>query len=428
MTGRVPGFHRLHTELHCDGVHLGRIAREAGTPVHVYSAALIAERVATLGQAFEGYPHRMHYALKANSTLAIARLMRELGMSVDANSVGEIEVALRAGFAPAQIVFTGVGKTRAELERAVALGLAAVNVESSGEMERVDQVARERGAGVRLAIRVNPDIDARSHPHVSTGLHATKFGMPAEAAVALAAEIRRRPSLRLVGLHCHIGSQISDAEPIRRAAQALAELARSIQAQGVALEHLDLGGGLGIAYRAGDAVLTSEQYAAAILPAVRETGLVLVLEPGRWIMGPAGVLVTTVVDLKPRPTDPRRRRAADLVSQFVVVDAGMTDLMRPALYDAFHAIEPVTPREGSPIEADVVGPLCETSDTLGANRRLPPLEVGDRLVIRDTGAYGAVMASNYNRRPMAAEVLVESAGWRRIRRRQTIDDLLRWDE
>ncbi len=428
MAGRVPGFHRLHTELHCDGVHLARIAREAGTPVHVYSAALIAERVATLRQAFEGYPHRMHYALKANSTLAIARLIRELGMSADANSVGEIEVALRAGFAPAQIVFTGVGKTRAELERAVALGLAAVNVESAGEMERIDQLARERGAGVRVAIRVNPDIDARSHRHVSTGLRATKFGMPVEAAVALAAEIGRRPSLRLVGLHSHIGSQIRDAEPIRLAAQALADLARRFQAQGVALENLDLGGGLGIAYRADDAVLTAEQYAAAILPAVRETGLVLVLEPGRWIMGPAGVLITTIVDLKPRPADPRRRRAADLVSQFVVVDAGMTDLVRPALYDAFHAIEPVTPREGLPIEADVVGPVCETSDTLGANRRLPPLEVGDRLAIRDTGAYGAVMASNYNRRPMAAEVLVESSGWRRIRRRQTIEDLLRWDE
>jgi diaminopimelate decarboxylase len=427
----VPGFHRRQGELHCDEVHVGRIAREAGTPVHVYSAALLAERLRMLETAFTGSQHRLHYALKANSTLAIVRLMRELGAAADANSGGEIEVALRAGFEPREILFSGVGKTRAELERAVGLGLAAINVESAGEVDRIDALARERGVRARIAVRVNPDIDAGSHPHISTGLGATKFGMAAGDAARVVRDAATRPSLHVVGLHAHIGSQIVDPAPLRRAARTLADLATTLRAEGIALEHLDLGGGLGIPYRPGDAALTAEEYAEAILPAVRDTGLALVLEPGRWLVGPAGILVTTVVDIKPRPVKPndaRKRRPAGVPSQFVVVDAGMTELLRPALYNAWHAIEPVSPREGPPIDADVVGPVCETSDTLGAGRRLPPVEVGDRLVIRDTGAYGAVMASNYNRRPMAAEVLVDASGWRRIRRRQTIDDLLRWDE
>jgi diaminopimelate decarboxylase len=426
----VSGFHRRQGELHCDEVHVGRIAREAGTPVHVYSAALLTERLRILDEAFAGCEHRLHYALKANSTLAIVRLVRELGAAADANSGGEIQVALRAGFEPGQVVFSGVGKTRAELEEAVALGLAAINVESAGEVERIDALARARGVRARIAVRVNPDIDPGSHPHISTGLQATKFGMAAADAARVARDAAARPSLHVVGLHAHIGSQIMSQEPLRRAARLLADMAAALRADGLALEHLDLGGGLGIAYRPGDKALTAEEYADAILPAVQDTGLTLALEPGRWLVGPAGILVTTVVDIKPRPLKPSevRRRRQSGRSQFIVVDAGMTELLRPALYDAWHAIEPVSPREGPPIDADVVGPLCETSDTLGAGRRLPPVEVGDRLVIRDTGAYGAVMASNYNRRPMAAEVLVDATGWRRIRRRQTIDDMLRWDE
>ncbi len=427
----MSGFERRQGDLHCDHVHVGRIAREAGTPVHVYSAALIADRFHALDTALSGCPHRLHYALKANSTLGIARLMRTLGASADANSGGEIEVALRAGFEPGQIVFTGVGKSRAELERAVALGLAAVNVESAGEVGRIDALARERGVRTRIAVRLNPDVDARSHPHISTGLRATKFGIALPEAMAVIRDVASRPALHLVGLHAHIGSQISDPEPLRQTARALADVALALRAEGTMLEHLDLGGGLGIPYRPHDPVLTPEAYAQAIVPAVRDTGLLLVVEPGRWIVGPAGILVTTVVDVKPRAARPRdagKRRTPEPAAQFVVVDAGMTDLLRPALYGAYHHIEPVTPRDGPPIDADVVGPVCETSDTLGAHRRLPPLEVGDRLAIRDTGAYGAVMASNYNRRPTAAEVLVDATGWRRIRRRQTLEDMLRWDE
>jgi diaminopimelate decarboxylase len=416
MLGCVSGFHRRQGELHCDDVHVGRIAREAGTPVHVYSAALIAERYQALDAALGDYPHRLHYALKANSTLAVVRLMRELGASADANSGGEIEVALRAGYKPREIVFTGVGKTRTELDRAVTLGVAALNVESPGEVDRIEAIAGERRTRARIALRLNPDVDAGSHPHISTGLRATKFGVSIPEAAAMIRDIARRPHLHVVGLHAHIGSQITTTTPLSRTARAVADLALALRAEGIALEHIDLGGGLGIPYEPDQAVLSLEDYAGAILPSVRETGLHLVLEPGRWITGPAGVLVTSVVDLK------------DGGARFVIVDGGMTDLLRPALYGAWHGIEPVSPRDGALELVDVVGPVCETSDTLGTRRELPPLQVGDLLAIRDTGAYGAVMASNYNRRPMAAEVMVDANGWRRIRRRQTIDDMFRWDE
>lgn len=424
----MSGFHRQQGELYCDQVHLGRIAREAGTPVHVYSAALIAERYAALEAAFTGVSHRLHYALKANSTVAIAQLLRSLGAGADANSGGEIEVALRAGFTPRQIVFTGVGKTRAELERAVGLDLAAVNVESPGEAARLEALAAARRARTRIALRINPDVDAGSHPNISTGLRATKFGVSVAEAAALARDLASRESLHLVGLHAHVGSQITSPEPVARTARALVDLAAALRADGIVLEHLDLGGGLGIPYRAGDPVLDVDAYAAAVVPVVRKSGLTLLLEPGRWIVGPAGVLITAVVDLKGRPVAATGAGPGHHSARFVIVDAGMTDLLRPALYGAWHDVEAVTPREGAGVDADVVGPICETSDTLGAGRRLTPVEVGDFLVVRDTGAYGAVMASNYNRRPMAAEVLVEPGGWRRIRRRQTLDDLLRWDE
>ncbi len=402
----------------CDGQPLADIARAVGTPVHVYSAPLMAERYRELDAAFASYPHRFHYAIKANSTLAVVRSMRALGAQADANSGGEIEVALRAGFRPDEIVFTGVGKTRAELERAVALGLKAINAESPGEVERIEAIAGAAGVAARVAVRINPDVDAGSHPHISTGHHATKFGMTVEAARALVRDLARRPHLKIVGLHAHIGSQVSRPEPFARVAEIAAAFARELAGQGVVLEHLDLGGGLGIAYRPHDEVLTPDEYAAAILPAVRATGLELILEPGRWIVGPTGVLVTTVVDLKRQPGG----------GWFVVVDAGMTDVIRPALYGAWHEIEAVVPRSGDRIHADIVGPVCETTDTLGSDRSLPPVDVGDLLAVRDTGAYAAVMASNYNRRPMAAEVMVTGEGWRVVRRRQSVSDMLQWDE
>lgn len=418
MCSPMAGFRREQGELHCDAVPLAGIARQVGTPVHVYSAALIAARYQALDAALGSCPHRLHYALKANSTMAVVRALRALGAKADANSGGEIEVAVRAGFAPRDIVFTGVGKTRAELERAVALDLAAINAESPGEIERIAAIATARGAVARVAVRVNPDVDAGSHPHISTGLSATKFGVSGDDAVHMIRDMTGRPGLKVVGLHVHVGSQITSLDPLARAARTLVELARAVSADGVALEHLDLGGGLGIAYEPGEPVVPVDDYAAALVSAIRPTGLTLVLEPGRWLVGPAGVLLATVVDLKRHPNG----------GWFVVVDAGMTDLVRPALYGAWHGIEAVVDREGRAIQAEVVGPVCETSDTLGRDRRLPPVQVGDLVAIRDTGAYGAVMASNYNRRPIAAEVLVDHADWRVVRRRQTVDDMLQWDE
>ena len=403
--------------------HLRAIGSEFGTPTYVYDAAMIRARFRALADACGDYPHVLHYAIKANATLAIVRLMRECGARADANSGGEIEVALRAGFAPADIVFTGVGKSAAELRRAVALGVKAINAESPGEVERIAAIARDLGTVARVAIRINPDVDAESHPHISTGLLTNKFGMSIDAARAMAREIGRHPSLHIVGLHVHIGSQITKTAPLARAAEALSDLALSLVADGVPLEHLDIGGGLGISYQPGQAVVSPAEYAAAILPSIRRTGLTLVLEPGRWIVGPAGLLLTSVVDLKMQPPDPQSGEPR----WFVIADAGMTDLLRPALYGAWHDIAAVSPRPGADVLCDVVGPVCETTDTLGVGRRLPPLEVGDLLVVRDAGAYGSVMASNYNRRPTAAEVLVDNGVWRLIRRRQTVEELLQWD-
>ncbi len=403
--------------LACDGVALAQIAADTGTPVFVYSAAAMREAFVRLDDAFAACPHTIHYALKANSTLAVVRLLRHLGAHADANSGGEIDVALRAGFEPGEIVFTGVGKTRDELARAVALGVKAINVESEGEAARIDELARARGVRARVAVRVNPDIDPQTHQHISTGVRATKFGVPIDHVPALLRDLARRPGLEPVGLHVHLGSQLRDMAPIARAARALVDLAVEARAAGIGLEHVDLGGGLGISYDGAPAP-SPDTYADAILRSVRDSGLHLLLEPGRFLVAPAGVLVGRVADGKSYPGSPR----------FLVLDTGMTELIRPMLYDAFHRIEAVEPRSGPTSVYDVVGPLCETSDTLGRDRTFGPIEVGDLVAVFDAGAYGIVMASNYNRRGMPPEVLVDSGAWRIIRRRQTIDDMLRLEE
>jgi diaminopimelate decarboxylase len=407
------GFHISSGELTCDGIPLAAIAEAAGTPVYVYSAAVIRDRYRALDCAFAGYPHAVHYALKANSTLAIARLLRQLGAGADANSIWEIEVARAAGFPAGEIVFTGVGKSGAELEAAVPLGLKAINVESAGELARIESIAAAAGTVARVAIRVNPDIDALSHPHISTGLKANKFGVALEEAEQLFATLPSRPALALVALHMHIGSQITTLEPFARAAGLLAELSTSLIRRGQPLEYLDIGGGLGISYDERD-VPAAAEYAATMLEPLRSTGLPLVIEPGRSLVGPAGVLVARVVDIKRR----------DTAGEFALIDAGMTELMRPALYGAFHRIERVQASAAAARQYDIAGPVCESSDIVGRDRRLPELAVDDLVAIRDAGAYGAAMASNYNRRPLPAEVLVEDGSWRIIRRRQTVDDLL----
>lgn len=397
----------------CERVPLDRIAAAVGTPAYVYSAGAIREAWRAFTAALAPHPHAIHYALKANSTLAIARLLRDLGAGADANSGGELELALRAGFTPDQILFTGVGKTPEELERAVGLGVKVINAESPGELDRIAAIARARGATARVALRVNPDIDAKSHPHISTGLRTNKFGMPIDDARLIYREHGRQAGLQAVGVHVHVGSQITSLDPLRRAAERVVALARALRDDGFAIEHVDIGGGLGISYN-GTPVPGVREYAEAVLPVVRGTDLTLVLEPGRALVGPAGLLLTRVVDLKTYGDGPR----------FAVLDAGMTELLRPALYSAFHRIVAVQPRPGPEGPYEIVGPLCESSDIFGRDRVLPPLEVGDLLAVLDAGAYGSVMANTYNRRPLPPEVLVDGDQFRVIRRRQTIDDLL----
>ena len=397
----------------CDDVPLAEIAAAVGTPVYVYSAAALRERYLAIDEAFGAYPHAVHYALKANSTLAIARLLRQQGAAADANSVWEIDVARKAGFAPSDIVFTGVGKSPAELECAVALGLKAINIESVGELARVEEIASRLGRTARVAVRINPDIDARSHPHISTGLKVNKFGMPLDEAEGLFDHLPHRRALKLVAVHVHIGSQITSLDPLRRTAALAAAAAGDLAGRGLALEYLDLGGGLGVSYD-GTPVPSTGDYVSALVAEVCATGLPIVIEPGRAIAAPAGVVVARVVDIKSRGAD----------SDFAVIDAGMTELLRPAMYSAFHLIEPVSLRRSDLRLYEIVGPVCESSDVVGRDRELPRLEVGDLVAIRDAGAYGSAMASNYNRRPLPPEVLVDNGAWRIIRRRQTTDDML----
>jgi diaminopimelate decarboxylase len=327
--------------------------------------------------------------------------------------MGEVDVALRCGFQARQIVFTGVGKSRLELERAVALDFHAINVESPGELDRLDQIATAHGVKARVALRVNPDIDAESHPHISTGLRDNKFGVPIALAHGLFVDMARRGGLTPVGVHIHIGSHITRRAPLARAAEAATALARELTAAGVPLEQIDFGGGLGISYD-DTPVPDPAAYVRTLVEAAGATSLTLAIEPGRSIVGPAGVLLSSVVDIKHVPGGRR----------FVVLDAGMTELMRPALYGAYHRIEPLVPRPGPVEPSDVVGPICESTDRFARDRALAPLEVGDLVAIRDVGAYGAVLGSTYLRRPLPPEALVDGDTWTTIRRRQTLDELL----
>ena len=417
MPGFMCGFGLSGSVWACDGVPLSTVAATVGTPAYVYSAATIRDRLGACSAGFGSYPHAIHYALKANSNLAVVRVVRAAGGLVDANSGGEIDVALRAGYAPGDIVLTGVGKTPAEIEQAVALGVKAINAESSGELDRIAAVARAHQTTARVALRVNPDVAADSHPHISTGLRSHKFGVAVGEARAIARQAGADGGLAFVGLHVHVGSQMLGLEPLRRAAETVVELARELRDDHVAVEHLDLGGGLGIAYD-GEPVPTVDQYAAALIEVVRPSGLTIVIEPGRAIVGAAGALLASVVDVKPQPGG----------TWFVVLDAGMSELMRPALYGAYHRIVLVEPSGTDPVACDVVGPICESSDVFGVGRVLPLPTVGSVVAVLDAGAYGSAMASNYNRHAMPAEVMVEDGAWRVVRRRQTIDDQLACEE
>ena len=413
---------RARAPLHCGRVPLAHLAERWRTPLYVYSADAILERLRLFSEAFAGTTHLVCYSVKANSALAILKLLAGHGAGFDIVSGGELERVLTVDRrAAARIVFSGVGKTAAEMDLALRAGIRVFNVESEAELELLAERARRKGRVAPFALRVNPDVFAETHPYISTGLREHKFGVAIAEANRLYASARRIKSLRAVGVSVHIGSQIRDAAPFAVAAERVAALVRQLRAEG---EHdlrlVDLGGGLGIEYDAGaawDPRARVASYAAAVRPALSTLeGIELLLEPGRFLVAQAGALLTEVLYTK--------RNGA---KQFVVTDAGMNDLIRPSLYSAHHAIEPVQlpkKRKGAAERVDVVGPVCESGDFFARDRELPPVAAGDLLAVLDAGAYGLSLSSNYNTRPRPAEVLVTGKRAKLIRRRETMRDLL----
>jgi diaminopimelate decarboxylase len=399
--------------LHAEEVPLAAIAESVGTPTYVYSTATLTRHFRVVTEAFGAHPHLICYSVKANSTLAVLRLFAEAGGGFDIVSGGELARVRQAGGEPAKTVFAGVGKTPEEMEQALAAGILMFNVESAEELEALDAAGRRQGRRAPFALRVNPDVDARTHRYIATGLKTSKFGVPFEEAVALYARARKLKGVRAVGLDCHIGSQLTSAAPMRAALSKVAGLYRSLNQQGHKLEHLDIGGGLGITY-ADEKPPSLEEYARVVLEAAEGTGAHLILEPGRVLVGNAGVLLTRVLYRKQTPT-----------KTFVVVDAGMNDLIRPALYEAHHALQPVVKRRGKAVEVDVVGPVCESSDVLARARPLVLPRQGELYAVMSAGAYGMSMASNYNSRLRPAEVLVDGEAWRVVREREKPEDLWR---
>ncbi|WP_163578091.1 diaminopimelate decarboxylase [Halomonas faecis] len=401
--------------LYAEQVALTRIADEVGTPCYVYSRATLTRHFRAYTEALGSHPHLICYAVKANSNLAVLDLLARLGAGFDIVSVGELERVLAAGGDPAKVVFSGVAKQEAEMARALEVGIKCFNVESRPELERLNRVAERHGVVAPVSLRVNPDVDAGTHPYISTGLKDNKFGIPVDEALAVYELADTLPHLRIVGLDCHIGSQLTELAPFLDALDRLLVLLERLRERGIDVEHLDLGGGLGVPYR-DERPPQPFDYAASLLERLArwEGGerLTLLFEPGRSIAANAGVLLTRVEYLKPGES-----------KNFAIVDAGMNDLIRPSLYQAWQAILPVDTRPvRDSATYDVVGPVCETGDFLGKDRALAIAE-GDLLAVRSAGAYGFVMASNYNSRPRPAEVMVDRAGYHVVRQRESLADL-----
>ncbi|HUP05640.1 MAG TPA: diaminopimelate decarboxylase [Caldimonas sp.] len=402
--------------LHVEDCAVEDLARRHGTPLYVYSRAAMLDALEPYRRALNGRDHLICYAVKANSTLAVLQTFARAGCGFDIVSGGELARVLAAGADPAKVVFSGVGKTRAEMRAALAAGVLCFNVESLAELEVLSEVARSSGTAARVSLRVNPDVDARTHPYISTGLKANKFGIAhvdAARAYRRAAEL---PGLEVTGIDCHIGSQITEIAPYLDALDRLLDLVETVEADGIRIPHLDLGGGLGIRYAEDDAPPSADALLAALLARLDARGhgaRRVLLEPGRSLVGNAGLLATEVLYLKEGET-----------KHFCVVDAGMNDLLRPAMYQAWMAIVPCRDRPAGPAVYDVVGPVCESSDWLGRDRRLA-VQAGDILAVLSAGAYAMSMAGNYNTRPRAAEVLVDGAKPVVVREREAVADLMR---
>ncbi len=400
--------------LYCDEVPLADIAARAGTPCYVYSAAAIEARIRAYGGALAGLPHRVCYAVKANSNLGVLALAAKAGAGFDIVSGGELFRVLKAGGDPATVVFSGVGKTAAEIEYALDRRIHSFNCESEAELALIDALAARRGVKARVALRVNPDVDAATHPYISTGMREHKFGIDMAEIEAVYQRASALRNLELEGVSCHIGSQILDTGALMEAVDKLLALVQRLRAAGLPIRHLDVGGGLGVAYTPGTETPDAGAYAAAVRSRIEGHGLTLMLEPGRSIVAEAGVLVTRVL---------YRKRSSQ--KEFIVVDAAMNDLIRPALYKAHHEIIPLRRTPLGTVRADIVGPVCETGDFLARDRDVANVLPGDFLAVCTAGAYGFVAASNYNSRPRPPEVLVEGAAWRVVRARETFEDLVR---
>src|SRR5665213_80884 len=399
--------------LYCEEVDLESIAREAGTPCYVYSAQSILDAYRAYDAALGDLPHMVCYAVKANSTLAVLSLLAREGCGFDIVSGGELFRVLRAGGNPSRVVFSGVGKTTEEIELALRSGIDNFNCESESELAAIDAIAEKLQLTARFSLRVNPDVDAATHPYISTGLRDHKFGVDIADASAIYMRARRFHRLRAAGVSCHIGSQILDYSPILEAAGKVLGLIEELRAAGLAIDHVDLGGGLGIAYRSSDRAPAIHEFIGALRDRIGRDGLTVMIEPGRSIVGAAGVLLTKVLYRKKSPS-----------KEFVIVDAAMNDLIRPALYKAHHEILPLN-RLPAAIVADVVGPVCETGDFLARDRELADVQPGEYMAVSSAGAYGFVQSSNYNSRARSAEVLVEGSNWRVVRERETWEDLIR---
>jgi len=388
------------------------LAKEFGTPLYVYDFNYMRDRYLELKSAFEGAKSLVAYAVKANSNLSVIANFAKAGSGADCVSIGEVKRALMAGIEPYKIIFSGVGKSDSEIKEALELKILMINVESEAELKRVEAVAKELGVEARISIRVNPNVDPQTHPYISTGLHENKFGVDINMAKRMYIYSKNSQNLDPIGIHFHIGSQLTNLEPIKEAAEIIADLVKSLKAINIDIKFFDAGGGLGVVYD-DESLIATHNYAEVLKNATKGLDVTLVCEPGRFMTANGGYLLTKVLYEKQNGN-----------KRFTIVDAAMNDLLRPSLYDAYHKIELVEPKDGDLSETDIVGPICESGDFLGKGVLMPPLESGDLLVVKSAGAYGFTMASNYNTRGKVAEVACEDGNCRLIRKREEFDDLV----
>ncbi len=405
-------FTYRNNELYAEDVRVLDLAEKYGTPLYIYSSATLERHFQAFDSAFSGLDHLTCYSVKANSNLSVLKLLADMGAGMDVVSGGELYRALAAGTPAERIVYSGVGKRKEEIRQAIEAGILMFNVESMGELELINQTAASMKATARISLRINPDVDPKTHPYISTGMKKNKFGLDVDASLKAYERARDLEAVEPVGIDCHIGSQLTTVEPFLEALEKIKHFAAKLEDLGLDIRYLDLGGGLGITYEEEEPPHPAE-FGKAVIGALKDSKMTLILEPGRVIAGNAGVLLTRTTYVKDTPS-----------KHFVIVDAAMNDLIRPALYDSYHRIAEVTPKGRTPISMDVVGPICESSDFLARDRELPQVEPGEYLAVFSAGAYGFTMSSQYNSRPRAAEVLIRGNEATLVRRRETYEDMV----